>query len=140
MKDRSKYFANYYKKVRVPKFGFKPRVCVIRTGLKATDPLYNTTRHRLMRLKALQMVSGEETPRCINCGCSEFGLLQINHKNGGGRKESMNLKGENMYAVIMRGKRKVDDLDIRCSVCNILHYVGLKFGLEMERRFTIKWE
>lgn len=82
-------------------------------------------RYGKMRLEALQIVSGSVKPKCSNCGCALIELLEINHMYGGGNKErrQRNYKCKPFYADIVNGKRRTDDLDVLCGVCNRAHYI-----------------
>ena len=91
---------------------------------------------RKTRLLALQMVSKMEKPACI-CGCDDLRVLEINHKNGGGRQEykKFGLTGHRLHRAIVTGKRKVDDLNVRCRVCNAIHDVERRFGFKYRVEF-----
>lgn len=80
-----------------------------------------------LRLEAMRKISGLESPVCASCGCDDFRLLEINHKNGGGRKE-VGRNSKNFYRAIRDGKRKTSDLNVLCRVCNIKHGLELRFG------------
>ena len=89
---------------------------------------------RQLKLRALQLISGLEIPRCNNCSCDTLEFLEINHKNGGGTRD-YGMHGGNMYQAILWGRRtekgkiqrKTDDLEVLCRVCNSLHYLRLKY-------------
>ena len=82
-----------------------------------------------IRLQAMQKIQDVKQPFCSRCGCSDFRLLEINHKNGGGSKEyKSNRSHYHPCRSIVSNKRKVDDLEILCRVCNSLHYLELKHG------------
>lgn len=83
-------------------------------------------RHRDMRLKVL-MIVGRDVIRCSNCGCDVVGLLEVNHKNGGGCKE-ISAYPYKFYRNIISGVRKTDDLNLLCSVCNRVYLAKLKCG------------
>ncbi len=88
---------------------------------------YGRKYNRKIKMMALSMIS--KKIECINCGCDDIRLLEVNHINGGGTKESKILgAGCSLWLKIISGKRKTDDLDIRCKVCNTIHYVNLKYG------------
>ncbi len=74
---------------------------------------------------------------CINCGCTIPDASEINHKNGGGRKEYHGgVRGDrqkDMLFAIMNGTRSTDDLEMRCRICNALHYA------ETVRKLPGKW-
>lgn len=56
---------------------------------------------------------------CVKCKTTDLRILTINHKNGGGRKERASRKG--LLLDIIKGRRKTDDLEVRCYNCNILY-------------------
>ena len=67
------------------------------------------------KTEAIRILGG----KCLDCGLTDIRVLQVNHKNGGGRKESR--FGTDMYLAIINGKRKTDDLDVRCANHNIIY-------------------
>lgn len=83
------------------------------------------SRDRYRREAVLRVGRGVAT--CRGCGCDAFGLLEINHINGGGVKEFARI-GPKFYRDIANQKRGIEDLDIRCKVCNARHALELKFG------------
>lgn len=89
-------------------------------------------------MKALQIVSNLKVPVCANCGCGDLRVLEVNHRNGGGRKEYKTLLGlgYNMHYAIVKRNRLVDDLEVLCKVCNAKHYVEHKFGLCYQVNFA----
>ena len=90
----------------------------------------------LIRRVIFNIISNNN-PVCENCGCNDLNLLEINHKNGGGTKESHKGKSSNQfYLDIYKGRRKTDDLNLLCKVCNALHYLELKNG---KLPFVISW-
>lgn len=101
--------------------------------------------NRKVRLTVLQMISKVDEPVCVGCGCKDIRLLEINHKDGHGSKEYHNIKreGPNLFHIqqyhlahaILKGKRKVDDLEVLCKVCNAKHHVERKFGLRYKVEF-----
>jgi hypothetical protein len=56
-------------------------------------------------------------------------LLEINHKNGGGTKESRTTPDGSigMYRRIVDGRRGIDDLELLCKICNTIHLVELMY-------------
>lgn len=66
-------------------------------------------------------------PHCVRCGCDDIRLLEVNHKNGGGHQESKD-KTRLLFTEIFTGRRKTDDLELLCRVCNAWHYLELKYG------------
>ena len=78
------------------------------------------------RKAALRTVAQNIKPRCVRCGCDDTRLLEINHRNGGGRKDYA--RGRHLYHEIKMGIRPIDDLEILCKPCNALHFLELKYG------------
>lgn len=79
----------------------------------------NAERNRatLFRLKgrAILLMGG----KCCCCDCDDIRVLHINHKNG--RPEKEHKMGQGTYKAIIDGRRKTDDLDIRCANCNVIY-------------------
>lgn len=50
------------------------------------------------------------------CGATDLRILTLNHKNGDGHSDS-----NHIYRDIVSGRRKTDDLDVRCMNDNILY-------------------
>lgn len=89
---------------------------------------------RKLKIKAFQMISNLLLPKCSECGCTDMRVLEINHKNLDGNKERCGF-GHDMYREVVFGRRKTDDLEVLCRVCNAKHYVEKKFGLRFEIKF-----
>ncbi len=81
--------------------------------------------HRI-RMGALGVV-GRGKLYCRNCKCSSVKLLEINHINGGGRKEFLK-RNYRFYLDIVKKRRKITDLNVLCRICNVLHYLKRKHG------------
>lgn len=90
---------------------------------KACWKRYNKKR----RISVLKKVANGKEIICRRCGCDIIDLLEINHINGGGLKE-VKRQSKKFYSAILNGTRKVDDLELLCRMCNILHYAEMKFG------------
>jgi hypothetical protein len=72
------------------------------------------------KVMALLLVSG--SIRCVVCQCEDIRVLAINHINGDGHKDKKRKKNRApLYAEIVAGQRKVDDLEVTCANCNVLH-------------------
>lgn len=83
-----------------------------------------------IRLLALNKISNEL--KCVNCGCDELSILEINHKNGGGTREIRGIyrgHSREFYRAIKNGVRNTDDLEILCKLCNILHDVEKRLNV-----------
>jgi hypothetical protein len=82
---------------------------------------------RKVRLGVLNSISNNN-PVCVRCGCNDIRLLEVNHKNGDGGKERRERKNYTIYFDVLNNKRRVDDLEILCKICNAWHYLEHKFG------------
>jgi predicted nucleic-acid-binding Zn-ribbon protein len=69
--------------------------------------------------------------KCVKCGCTDLDALEINHIDGGGSKDKY-AKGrrKQYYLDILSGRRKSDDLNIMCKVCNAWHCLVILRKLE----------
>ena len=119
--DRKRWFREYRRKYRVlhPGYGGKDR--------------------RLLAMRKIAKDHGEKELKCVYCGCDEPSILEINHINGGGGKETK--RGAKMpvfYWDIIKERRSTSDLEIACRVCNTLHYLRLRYP-QANWRFTIVW-
>lgn len=91
--------------------------------------------YEIFKLGSMRMVSKSTIPKCIYCKCDDLRILQINHKNLGGTRERKNNKLTHLYRDIYCGRRKTDDLEVTCIVCNMKHYAEKKFGLHFKVEF-----
>lgn len=91
---------------------------------RAERPKQSTDWMRRQRRRALIIV-GQGTIACVRCGCDRAELLEINHKNGGGRRD---LVGKWFYRSIVKLERETDDLELLCRPCNAIHYLEMKYG------------
>jgi 5-methylcytosine-specific restriction endonuclease McrA len=93
------------------------------------------------RRKLRQRVITKMGGKCVNCGCDIQDALEINHKNGGGRKEYGGSGAgdyqKHMLFAILNGTRSMDDLELRCKVCNALHYVTMI--KKLPGKWRVKW-
>jgi len=71
--------------------------------------------------------------KCVVCGCEDRRALEINHKNGGGRKDTVGVQRWTYLRNIIKNKRR-EELDIRCRVCNSAHYLEQKYGIRHKIR------
>jgi hypothetical protein len=93
-------------------------------------------RHKL-RLRVIAKTGGE----CVNCGCTIPDALEINHKNGGGRREyrgggAGDRQKDTLFG-ILNGTRSTNDLELRGKVCNTLHYA--ETIRKLPGKWTVKW-
>jgi len=93
-------------------------------------------------MKALTIIAGG-IPRCVYCGCDDPRALEINHINGGGKKEQKERQqarsGATLYRAIINGERETNDLEVTCRLCNNRHYLIQKYGGDIDK-WDIKWE
>jgi hypothetical protein len=83
--------------------------------------------HQRVRESAIDKLGGR---RCADCGCDEFGLLEINHINGGGRAAAKARQNRQLYRDIASGRVQLSDYNVLCRVCNALHYVRDILGVK----------
>lgn len=97
-----------------------------RYSKKYNEEVYNKAR----------MVIGKGAIKCINCGCDDKRIVEINHIDGGGCQEFKKNTNGTFYRAIVNGERKTDDLNLLCRLCNTAHFLELKYG---EFPYDIKW-
>jgi hypothetical protein len=88
------------------------------------------------RLAVFKMLGGAI---CVNCGCSDIRLLEINHKHGGGAREYRSGAGVRLVEDIYYNRRNKNDFDVRCRVCNNLYYLILKYP-DVEGCYMVKYQ
>ncbi len=99
----------------------------IRRSLR--EPDYYKNRYVKIKTRSLSMI-GKGKVQCVNCGCNDIRLLEINHINGSGTKDYALYIGKSSFIqTIAAGKRKTDDLEVCCRVCNALQYLESKYGI-----------
>lgn len=99
---------------------------------------YNKKRYWAMKTRVFELIAGTTTPRCVVCGCNNPLFLEINHKNGGGRKEMQSGSHLKFLKDIQMGLRSTTDLEIRCRVCNALDFLARK-DPEGVKRYSITY-
>lgn len=104
----------------------REKVTEIHRKWLAKHPHYDAYLSQKIHYLAIDKLGG----KCSQCGVLDKRLLQINHMNGGGIKE-LRPYPHGFYRRIVNGKRKTEDLDIRCANCNILY--------EYERGVRREW-
>ena len=72
--------------------------------------------HHKMRLNVLQYLG----MKCVVCGITDWRVLQVNHKNGGGMIDVRTNGAYKIFSEILSGKRPKEDYDVRCANHNIL--------------------
>lgn len=90
--------------------------------------------HQEVRKRAMDRLGGRQ---CVNCGCDECSLLEINHINGGGRAAAKLRSNRQLYRDIAYGRVEADDYNVLCRVCNALHYVQIVLGV---KGHVVKWK
>ena len=68
---------------------------------------------RELRMKVIEKMGGE----CIICGTPDYRVLQVNHINGGGRRDFLKNGPTAIYKAIIDGSRR-HEFDLRCANCN----------------------
>jgi len=84
--------------------------------------------HAKVRLETLAKV--DPALKCAMCGCDDTRFLEVNHIDGGGRKEQSKLRNEhqNMILLIHHGKRGLEDLNLLCRACNSIDHLERVYG------------
>lgn len=79
--------------------------------------------------KALLRV-GNGKLECSRCGEIKKELLEINHKKGGGNieRKQRGVGGLEFYRLIANKKRTIEDLELLCRPCNLVHAAELISG------------
>lgn len=84
-----------------------------------------------LKRRAMDRLGGA---KCVNCGSEVLSVLEINHKNGGGRKQLATIRAFHnlgiFYRAIINEKVDIKELDVRCRVCNALYYVQETRGIK----------
>lgn len=90
---------------------------------KLKNPEYQSTYLKRLRLRVLEKLGG----RCIYCGCDIPEALEINHKDKERKKQDKSKYGtvnnKSFFFKILNGKRKTDDLELTCRICNAWYYL-----------------
>lgn len=128
-RDRKRYAKKYAKNNNI-----NATLYLKRWNKKNNSKKRKREKRKLFRKSVLFRLGGIN-PKCVNCGCDDFRLLEVNHKNCGGAKE-IRTKGSGFYGDIINGKRKIEDLELLCRVCNALHFLQFKYG---KLPFKISW-
>jgi hypothetical protein len=72
----------------------------------------------LLKFLVLQKISNKRIPECIKCKEKDIRVLEVNHLNGYNDKIHERIQ---IYRKIINGERKISDLEVRCSNCNVLY-------------------
>ena len=97
--------------------------CVSRTSLDRwlkKHPLKRKIHALRTRIKLRKRLIQKLGGKCSRCGINDWRVLQINHLNGGGRKE-YTIKGcKKIYKEILNEERD-GEFNLLCANCNILY-------------------
>ena len=91
---------------------------------------WDHSRYEEIKIKAMNVLGGL---KCIICGCTNLKLVEVNLKGGGHGKLVRDGKmkiGKLLYWDIVKGRVDANLFDVRCKVCNIAHYVKLKYNVD----------
>ena len=110
-------------------------ICYDRIRNKTPERKISDRSKRERIRKRLLTYVGRGQIKCVHCGRDKQELLEINHINGGGTKE--NAHPAKFYYGILRGERRIKDLELRCKVCNALHYLEMQYG---KTGYNIVWD
>lgn len=129
-KEKRKRYLREYMRRYMKKYGKKYRERCKREGRD-----YWGQKSSRLRAQVIEILGG---PVCNECGCTAFHILEINHKNGGGRKALWDNANERIksFRGIIKGSIDKKDFNILCRVCNALHYVREILGIDGH---SVKW-
>ncbi len=106
-------------------------------SIKCSNECNKKSRYAKISSGLLRDAAVEEVGRgflgCVNCGCRL--TLEINHKNHDGKNERETSK---FYQSIVNKTRSIDDLDLRCKLCNWAYSIEYWHGLDYEIIFKGK--
>lgn len=69
---------------------------------------------RKLRIKVINQFGG----KCVNCGFNDWRALQIDHINGGGRKDPEVLKKTYSYHKYLLKTKDINKYQLLCANCN----------------------
>jgi len=69
---------------------------------------------RKKRIDLINLYGG----KCIRCGFNDWRALQIDHINGGGKKEKATFKGYKDYYKMLKQERNSGKYQLLCANCN----------------------
>ena len=121
----------YCKSIFIPS-GLKQIYCSIKCRKFSERPRYklrNMLRDRNKRKELINYLGG----KCVGCGITDWRILQVNHLNGGGRREILLKGNKKIYKEILNGQRE-NEFDLRCANCNLI------YEFETKRRNRVAWE
>ena len=119
---------------------------------KKLDYYYKHKEQSLQRYQehkkaAMMIVSGEDPPKCVYCGCTDLRFLEYNDKTPNYLKAdkpkglvARHNRNKNLTLKIVYGKldsETLSNLEIACRICNAWHYLKTKYGTTGH---TIRWQ
>ena len=105
------------------------RLAKLKEWVKQNKKAKHDKDESLLKKRVFFLVSGGPNAKCARCGCDDWRLLEVNHKNGGGlREHEAGRYARAFYHDIMQRRRGTEDLEILCRPCNAIHYLEMKFG------------
>lgn len=91
-------------------------------GLSVYCQICHSSRNKLHHQKYRQMVLDLLGGKCIRCGFSDSRALQVDHINGGGRRERLFDKIDKpykMYNMVLKDTNK-EKYQLLCANCNVI--------------------
>ena len=87
------------------------------------------------RADVLRILGGH----CEWCGCDDYRVLELDHRNGGGQQEFKHgLDRRRVIRDLLNGTRPLTDFRVLCAPCNRLEYVLRRFP-ELQARLKVVW-
>jgi hypothetical protein len=122
MTDRRTYMREYMREYREAHPDYNPRT-------REAQNMYM----RVLKDVAIESIGGYI---CCQCGCTDRRILEINHIEGGGRKENLNNRRKRFFNDIINNENRCEKYNILCRVCNAQHYVEQILGI---KGHTVSW-
>lgn len=99
-------------------------------------PIKVKPHHFYGKRKVLEIMG---TNCCKYCCCDDIRALEVHHTKLSQKPIDQHEHGLVLYGAIIKGKRKTDDLEVVCRVCNNLLFLIEKYG-ENINRWKIEWQ
>lgn len=93
-------------------------------------------RYGMFRRMALEKLSGKP-PVCARCGCDDYRILEVNHRNGVSRERRHRENGVILWRMVLKTENSEKYFNVLCKVCNQADYVERAFGIEQKHQ--IRW-
>lgn len=100
-----------------------------RRNKKFDGYLSNEEKRLMLKLSAMERLGGVF---CANCGCDKVEILEINHKDGGGQrqtKERGHRGPQPIYREIIKMTNPTEKYNVLCRICNAHHFVETILGI-----------